>query len=143
MQSCLECDRLWRDYVGARAWFCALLKETNSAASAVSSVRGECVRLRALLLAHTSQCAISTAAQTPENSTATKNSAGICWRSVPTDLNRATADEIAAIPLMNAEGAENIVLHRPYTNWRDLQRIPGFSRDMASALIRGGAKLGS
>ena len=138
MKSCPECDRLWRDYVGARAWFCALLKETNSA---VSSVREECSRLRALLLAHTSQCAISAAERSPESPT-TKNSPGICWRSVPTDLNRATADEIAAIPMMNAEGAESIVLHRPYANWRDLQRIPGFTRDMASALIRGGAKLG-
>lgn len=66
MQSCLEYDRLWRDYVDARTLFCALLGAKNPAVSQVTIVREQYGLFRSALRTHFSRCPMSTVKGTAE-----------------------------------------------------------------------------
>jgi competence ComEA-like helix-hairpin-helix protein len=50
------------------------------------------------------------------------------------NLNNATLDEIANVPMIGRDKAEHIVSHRPYKSWDDLKRVPGFSEGLLDNL---------
>lgn len=62
------------------------------------------------------------------------------------DINKASADELARMPMVGRQRAESIIRYRnehgPFRNWDDLDKIPGFSRGMIEDLKRGGLMLG-
>ncbi len=55
------------------------------------------------------------------------------------DLNSASIDEIAGLPMIGRERAEVLVENRPFLSWEDIERIPGFSSGMIDDLKSGGA----
>lgn len=59
------------------------------------------------------------------------------------NLNTATIDEIADLPMVGRERAEAIMNSRPFRSWEDVERIPGFSTGMIDDLQSGGAEIGS
>lgn len=59
------------------------------------------------------------------------------------DLNSASVDELADLPMVGRERAESIVQARPFGSWEDVKRIPGFSAGMVDDLKSGGAQIGS
>jgi competence ComEA-like helix-hairpin-helix protein len=50
------------------------------------------------------------------------------------NLNSATIDEIAGMPMIGRDKAEHIISHRPYKSWDDLKRVPGFSEGLIDDL---------
>lgn len=58
-----------------------------------------------------------------------------------TDLNTATSEELARLPGIGADKAWDLMQHRPYRDWEDVRRIPGFSQDAVEVLQRAGATI--
>lgn len=42
------------------------------------------------------------------------------------DLNHASVDELADLPMVGRQRAEELVQHLPFDNWEAVERIPGF-----------------
>jgi DNA uptake protein ComE-like DNA-binding protein len=59
------------------------------------------------------------------------------------DLNSATLDEIAALPMVGRQRAQAIVDHRPFNSWEEVRRVPGLDAGMVDDLKSGGARIGS
>lgn len=59
------------------------------------------------------------------------------------DLNTASEQDLAAIPWLGRERAQELVRHRPFTHMDDVRRLPGFSEDIIDQLVRGGAIVGN
>jgi DNA uptake protein ComE-like DNA-binding protein len=59
------------------------------------------------------------------------------------DLNNASEQELAALPMVGPTRARDLVSNRPFRSWEDLERVPGFSKGMVDDLRSGGALLGS
>ena len=59
------------------------------------------------------------------------------------DLNTASIDELADLPMVGRERAEAIAKARPFRSWADVERIPGMSAGMIDDLKSGGAQIGS
>ncbi len=63
------------------------------------------------------------------------------------DLNTANANEIAKIPRIGREHAQQIVEYRDqngdFNSWDDLNDIPGFSNKLIRDLKSGGAIIGN
>ena len=57
------------------------------------------------------------------------------------DLNSASAEEIAKLPMVGPDRANDIVRNRPYRNWEDLEKTPGISKGMIDDLKSGGARI--
>lgn len=50
------------------------------------------------------------------------------------NINTATFDEIASLPIVGEERAHTLISHRPYKSWEDITRVPGFSKGMVESL---------
>ena len=57
------------------------------------------------------------------------------------DLNTATQEQIASLPMVGAERACALVNARPFRSWEDVARVPGFSTGMVDDLKSGGAAI--
>ena len=58
------------------------------------------------------------------------------------DLNTASEQEIADLPMVGADRARALMEARPFKTWDDIERIPGFGQGMIDDLKSGGAQLG-
>ena len=59
------------------------------------------------------------------------------------DLNTATERELADLPMVGPKRARDLIQHRPFRSWDEVERVPGFSKGMVDDLKSGGAQLGS
>jgi DNA uptake protein ComE-like DNA-binding protein len=59
-----------------------------------------------------------------------------------TDLNAASAEELATLPTVGLAAAYDLILYRPYLSWEEVEYAPGFDRARVSALRGAGATLG-
>ncbi len=59
------------------------------------------------------------------------------------DLNSASEEEIADLPMVGPDRARELVRNRPFGSWEEVERIPGFARGMIDDLKSGGAQIGS
>jgi competence protein ComEA len=58
------------------------------------------------------------------------------------NLNVASRDELASVPMIGAERADDLVKARPFASWDEVEKLPGFDKELVSALRSGGAQLG-
>jgi DNA uptake protein ComE-like DNA-binding protein len=58
------------------------------------------------------------------------------------DLNTASEDELAELPMVGRKRAEDLVRHRPFKSWEDVEGVPGFDKGMVDDLKSGGATIG-
>jgi DNA uptake protein ComE-like DNA-binding protein len=58
------------------------------------------------------------------------------------DLNGASVEELMQIPGLGRQRAEEIINNRPFDNWNDVKRVPGFSERLVEELQQSGATLG-
>lgn len=58
------------------------------------------------------------------------------------DINTATEQDLAKIPMVGPEKARLLVEHRPFDSWTEIARMPGLSLDFVMDLKTGGAQLG-
>lgn len=58
------------------------------------------------------------------------------------DLNAASPDELGSLPPLNPEMVETLVGSRPFKDWDDLRRLPGFDQEVIDGLKKSGAWLG-
>lgn len=59
------------------------------------------------------------------------------------DLNHASLDELAELPMVGRERAEAISQARPFRSWQDLERVAGVSQGIIDDLKSGGAQIGT
>ena len=59
------------------------------------------------------------------------------------DLNQASVEELADLPMVGKQRAEELAKRRPFPNWDEVEKVPGFSKGMIDDLKSGGANLGS
>jgi DNA uptake protein ComE-like DNA-binding protein len=59
-----------------------------------------------------------------------------------TDLNRASAEELANLPTLGLAAAYDLILYRPYLSWEEVEFAPGFDRARVRELRTAGATLG-
>jgi competence protein ComEA len=57
------------------------------------------------------------------------------------DLNRASEEELAELPMVGPRRARYIVENRPFRSWEDVKRVPGLSEGMVDDLRHGGATI--
>jgi DNA uptake protein ComE-like DNA-binding protein len=50
------------------------------------------------------------------------------------DLNTASFDEIASIPVVGEDRAQMLISRRPFKSWEEITRVPGFSKGMVENL---------
>jgi competence ComEA-like helix-hairpin-helix protein len=55
-------------------------------------------------------------------------------RSGKVNLNSATIDELAGMPMIGKDKAETIISHRPFKSWDELRKVPGFSQGLIDDL---------
>ncbi len=60
-----------------------------------------------------------------------------------TDLNTVSETDLANIPWIGRERAQDIIRHRPFGTMEDLRRVPGITDDIVDALLRGGVMVGN
>jgi DNA uptake protein ComE-like DNA-binding protein len=58
------------------------------------------------------------------------------------DLNSASEEELAELPMVGPERARRLIEHRPFNSWEDVERVPGFDEGMIDDLRSGGAQIG-
>jgi DNA uptake protein ComE-like DNA-binding protein len=58
------------------------------------------------------------------------------------DLNQASEEQLAELPMVGPEKAKAIIENRPFESWADVKQVPGFSSGMVDDLKSGGATLG-
>ncbi|WP_374473117.1 ComEA family DNA-binding protein [Phenylobacterium sp.] len=59
-----------------------------------------------------------------------------------TDLNAASADELATLPTVGLAAAYDLILFRPYLSWEEVEYVPGFTPERVDELRSAGAALG-
>ena len=59
------------------------------------------------------------------------------------DLNTAPEEEIADLPMVGPDRARTLCQARPFKNWSDVEKLPGFGAGMIDDLKSGGAQIGS
>lgn len=59
------------------------------------------------------------------------------------DLNTAPEEELADLPMVGPKRARELMRHRPFKSWDDVQNVPGFDGGMIDDLKSGGARIGS
>lgn len=57
------------------------------------------------------------------------------------DLNHASIDQLAVLPMVSHKGADDLMRHRPFMCWGDVERVPGFDKDMVDEMRSCGAHL--
>jgi DNA uptake protein ComE-like DNA-binding protein len=55
------------------------------------------------------------------------------------DLNTAGPEELGALPGMGPDRTWDVMRHRPYRNWSDVEAVPGMTPQMIEVLQRAGA----
>jgi DNA uptake protein ComE-like DNA-binding protein len=58
------------------------------------------------------------------------------------DLNTASLDVIADLPLVGYKRAQTIIDARPIRNWKELEKLPGFDKELVNDLKNAGVRLG-
>jgi DNA uptake protein ComE-like DNA-binding protein len=58
------------------------------------------------------------------------------------DLNDASEEELANLPMLRKQRARDLISHRPFSNWEEVEKVPGFSKWMVDDLKSGNARLG-
>jgi DNA uptake protein ComE-like DNA-binding protein len=58
------------------------------------------------------------------------------------NLNVASRDELASVPMIGADRADELVKKRPFASWEEIENVPGFDAQLVEELRRGGAQLG-
>jgi DNA uptake protein ComE-like DNA-binding protein len=59
------------------------------------------------------------------------------------DLNTAPEEELADLPMVGPKRARDLMQHRPFKSWDEVQNVPGFDKGMIDDLKSGGAQIGS
>jgi DNA uptake protein ComE-like DNA-binding protein len=59
------------------------------------------------------------------------------------DLNTASEQELADLPMVGPTRARALVENRPFHSCEDVEQVPSFSKGMVDDLKSGGAKVGS
>lgn len=59
------------------------------------------------------------------------------------DLNTAPEEELADMPMVGPKRARELMQHRPFKLWDDVQKVLGFDTGMVDDLKSGGARIGS
>ena len=59
------------------------------------------------------------------------------------DLNTASEEEIADLPMVGPDRARTLTRNRPFRSWDDVEQLDGFGKGMIDDLKSGGAQLGS
>jgi DNA uptake protein ComE-like DNA-binding protein len=57
------------------------------------------------------------------------------------NLNTASFEELAGLPMVGPERAQELINHRPFQDWSDVDKVPGFSKGMIDDLKSGGATI--
>lgn len=59
------------------------------------------------------------------------------------DINTASKDELTQLPAIDEERAQTLVSQRPFHNWHDIDRLPGFSPSLIEEIQAEGGYLGA
>jgi DNA uptake protein ComE-like DNA-binding protein len=59
------------------------------------------------------------------------------------DLNTASEEELSNLPMVGPVRALDLIQHRPFQNWQDVGRVPGFSKEAVNDLKSAGAQIGA
>lgn len=57
------------------------------------------------------------------------------------DLNSASVEELAALPMIGEERARRLVEARPFKTWEEVEEVPGIGPGLVDDLRSGGAKV--
>jgi DNA uptake protein ComE-like DNA-binding protein len=57
------------------------------------------------------------------------------------DLNSASVEQLADLPMVGPERAKTLIGARPFRNWGEVERLEGFSTGMVDDLESGGAHI--
>jgi DNA uptake protein ComE-like DNA-binding protein len=57
------------------------------------------------------------------------------------NINTASKDELATLPMMGDERAETLVEQRPFHSWDELDELPGFDEKLVEDIQASGAYL--
>ena len=58
------------------------------------------------------------------------------------DLNTATAEELGSLTAMSPDMVRKLLDARPFDDWEDIARLPGFDQNAIDAMKKGGAHFG-
>ena len=58
------------------------------------------------------------------------------------DLNSCSENDLAQIPWIGHERAQELIRRRPFMTMEDVRRVPGMDEDMIDMLLQGGAMVG-
>jgi DNA uptake protein ComE-like DNA-binding protein len=58
------------------------------------------------------------------------------------DLNYVSEEELANLPMVGKQRAQDLIRHRPFRSWEEVEKVPGISKGMVDDLKSGGAQLG-
>jgi DNA uptake protein ComE-like DNA-binding protein len=58
------------------------------------------------------------------------------------DLNTASEDEIARLPMVGRDRARALIQNRPFQDWDEIARLSGLGKGMILYLKSGGAQIG-
>lgn len=59
------------------------------------------------------------------------------------DLNTASEQELADLPMVGPKRAHDLIQRRPFKSWEDVKQVPGFDAGMVDDLKSGGARIES
>ena len=59
------------------------------------------------------------------------------------DPNTAPEEELADPTMVGPKRARDLIQHRPFKSWEEVQNVPGFDSGMIDDLKSGGAQIGS
>lgn len=60
----------------------------------------------------------------------------------PFDLNTADEGRLARLQNIGPDRARFLVEHRPYKNWREVEKLPGFGPEIVDILAQAGVQIG-
>lgn len=82
-----------------------------------------------------------TVAGTPKGHAASDD-AGIVRESRKTvDLNTSSEQELGSLPALSPDMVRALIEKRPFDDWDEIARLPGFDRETVESLRKGGARL--
>jgi hypothetical protein len=58
------------------------------------------------------------------------------------DLNTANREQLEQVGGLKGKRSEDLISHRPFNSWGDVEKVPGFSQKMVEDLKSAGATLG-